>query len=62
MGLRESNSPTAALEGGERDEWREVVDGEDGVSVHGRDGERCRELEEIWERHGNWEQNWESEG
>lgn len=62
MGLRESNSPTAALEGGRRKGWREVVDGERGVNVRVGDERRCRELEEIWERHRNWEKTLECEG
>lgn len=43
MGLRESNSPTAALERGGEDGWREVVDGErEGVCGKGMKGDGGR--------------------
>ena len=43
MGLRKSDSPTAALEReAEKDGWREVVDGREGGNVRERDEGRLR--------------------
>lgn len=54
MGLRESNSPTAAQRG-EGEGWRywEVVDEERQKMQGERDERRWRKTEKIWGRHGN---------
>ena len=65
MGLHESSKSHCDSRGRAKDRWREVWwmerRGEErGGNVKGEKG--WRDIEEIWEIHGNWETIWESEG